>query len=204
MISDGFLAPRTPDELFELFVLIQTLKSMETVLSAHGPLRVTYGLVRSGGHAIALMEAADFSVEVWFDHSPGEAFSAFFDEAQYRYKEVLDCYEGLSGTARRPDILVSVVRNNVAKPIFVLIEAKCTAATSEYGRESLYKVLAYTKDFEDLWESSQTPKAILAFPAGVEPTDPDAWLRNDVAIVSNNIEDKLALMFEFLFNGAAS
>ena len=198
VISDGFLAPRTPDELFELFVLVQTLKSFETLLAVVGPLQVTYGLVRAGGQAIALMEAGDFSVEVWFDRSPDEAFSAFFKGAQYRYKEVLDCYEGLSGTARRPDVLVSIVRKNVAKPIFVLIEAKYTSATSEYGRESLYKVFAYTKDFEDLWDSKQTPKAILAFPSGVEPTDPEAWLRNDVVVISGDIEKKLRRVVSFL------
>jgi hypothetical protein len=78
-------------------------------------------------------------------------------------------YEGLSVSERRPDILV---RLYLASGIEhrVIVEIKETV-DAQYKRDSIYKAMAYLRDFSQLWDNvpDQSPRAILVFPDRIRP-----------------------------------
>lgn len=191
VLEGGWLAPKSPEDLFELYVLIKTLEAVQRLLEHRGPVKVAYGLVRPGGRAVAKFEGRDISAEVWFDRSPDEAFPDTFNEGTYVYGKLLDLYNGLTGAARRPDILVRIECPDFTMPAVLLVEAKCTLPDSEYGRDSLYKVIGYLSDFASLWNVHQKPKLALAFPKGVIPVHESEWLKEDIVVISDDLGTRL-------------
>ena len=93
--------------------------------------------------------------------------------------QIVAAHKGVTAQERRPDILVKFTTPYSERR--VLIEVKETEDPT-YMRDSVYKVLAYLRDFASLWEglAHQKPKAILVFPFGIKPDGPIS----DVALVS--------------------
>src|SRR5262245_16254633 len=120
-------------------------------------------------------------VEVYFDQSPATQLG--FSSA---YAAILGAYQGVRWSSRRPDIIVRICfAGDVVRTI--LFEAKNTVKDS-YKQSSVYKALAYLKDFEEVWEvdPDQKPKAVLVFPvpAAVAPKADESQLEVLLAVAA--------------------
>lgn len=194
MLAIGWLAPlvgKNTDQLFELFVLVSVINSVEEFVFSRSSLtkKSSYGLVRrDGSRLVAVIEGDNWIGEVGFNRSPENVFDA--DEAGSIYRTLINLYKGLSGTSRRPDVAVRIKCRGNSDEIRLIIEAKNTDPESNYGSDSVYKALGYLKDFQSIWQrTDHKPKIVLAFPYGIFPQDAmnEEWLNQDIAIISGDI-----------------
>jgi hypothetical protein len=151
------------------------LQLLETEFGFGPP--VAYGLIQRGRTSIAKFrdKSNDCTAEVYFDQAPSSAF-----RCRSEYLDTISAYTGITGQERRPDIMIKFSFESNQR--ILILEAKETSDPS-YMRDSVYKVLAYLKDFSKIWleHSSQSPKAILMFPAdiklrGAMNQEHDIWL----------------------------
>ncbi len=169
LLKKGWLAPVSSEDLFELYALILVMQAIERDLGFGEPYR--YGLIQRGRGAVATYRYPDSDVraEVHFDQVPSGIFGTASE-----YLHLIGSHSGVTGQERRPDIIVRF--RSGASERRVLIEVKETEDPA-YIRDSVYKVLAYLRDFAGIWEGlhQQLPKAIVLFPTGItskaEPSD---------------------------------
>jgi hypothetical protein len=174
LLHKGWLSPVSSDDLFELYVLILVMQALETEMGFGAP--ISYGLIQRGRSAVATFfdSARNMTAELYFDQVPSGIFKTASE-----YLKIVGAHKGVTAQERRPDILVKFTTPYGERR--VLIEVKETEDYA-YMRDSIYKVLAYLRDFASLWEGlvHQKPKAILVFPVGIKPDGPIS----DVALVS--------------------
>ncbi|MDF9407738.1 hypothetical protein L7E55_05090 [Pelotomaculum isophthalicicum JI] len=194
MLAVGWLAPllkRNTDYLFELFVLVSVINSVEEFVFSRSALtkKSRFGLVRrDGSRLVAIIEGDNWVGEVSFNRSPENLFDVGVTGSLY--KTLLNLYNGLSGTSRRPDVAVRIKVRENSKEIRLIVEVKNTEPESSYSSDSLYKAIGYLKDFESIWKmNDQKPKIVLTFPYGISPqyVNAEDWLNQDIAIISGDI-----------------
>lgn len=180
LLQKGWLEPISDDDLFELYALVLILVVLEHDLGLGAP---KPGLIRKGRKQVATFNPPSMGVcvEVYFDQSPATHLG--YSSA---YTGILNVYQGIQGSSHRPDIIVRIsFAGDVVRTI--LFEAKNTEA-GDYKRASVYKALAYLKDFEDVWEvdPGQRPKAVLIFPviAAVAPKSDETGLEVLLAVAT--------------------
>jgi hypothetical protein len=183
LLKKGWLEPIEEDDLFELYSLVVILVVLEHDV-ALGPPRP--GLIRKGRKQVATFNPPSMGirVEVYFDQSPAKHLG--YSSA---YSAILDAYQGIRGSSHRPDIIVRIIDFAGAVVRTILFEAKNTEKDS-YKRSSVYKALAYLKDFEEVWavDPGQRPKAVLVFPvgAGVAPKADESQLEVLLAVATQD------------------
>ena len=161
LLQAGWLEPVKTDDLFELYVLVVVLEVLETTLCFGLP--IEFGLIREGRNDVAHFKRPGDQLEarVFFDQSPAVRLNM-----PSEYMSLLSCYDGISGGHRRPDLFIQFVYADGTQRR-LLIEIKETD-DARYERDSVYKALAYLRDFAALWSGlEQHPKIILAFPNAV-------------------------------------
>jgi hypothetical protein len=84
-----------------------------------------------------------------------------------RYKQILNAYD-IDGSARRPDILLSAPGPRGA--LHLIIEVKLTD-DRDYIVESIYKVLGYLADFDQMFAGRPHPHGVLVVWGGVRSVD---------------------------------
>lgn len=164
LLQQGWLEPVRDDDLFELYTLVVLLDVIEQELEFGRPIR--YGLIRPNRAEVAVFHRALDGVKtgIYFDQSPTLIFSS-----RSEYKSLIADYNGITGAEHRPDIIACFQLPNGTEQR-LLVEVK-KSEDDQYKRDSVYKVLAYLRDFRDLWAGApdQAPKAVLVFPQGVTP-----------------------------------
>jgi len=168
LLARGWLSPVETDDLFELFVLILVLEVLEDEMGFG--VGQQYALIRAGRSHVAEYHhpGNGFRALVHFDQSPSAALS-LPPRKLSEYTSLLDDYTGVTGTERRPDILLRFIPpDGTVGERRVLLEVK-ESTDAQYKRDSVYKALAYLRDFGGLWNAGppQQPKAILMFPEKV-------------------------------------
>jgi hypothetical protein len=159
-LEGGWLQSTDEDKLFEVFVLGATLERV-FAFGDWDDFRITGGAVVRGDLK-AVARAKDLSIDVRFDSSMSTGSSG--------YLKIIGAYASLSGRARRPDIQLIVTRGQRTQ--HCLVEAKNADPTSDYARDSIYKVFGYLKDCSNLWAPADTfPHAILVLGNAVEPLE---------------------------------
>jgi hypothetical protein len=172
LLEKNWLEPLHLDDLFELYVLVLVLVVLEKDLGLGPP---KPGLIRRGRKQVAKFEppGQGIRVDVYFDQSPASQLGCSSE-----YAAVVGSYKGLRPGKHRPDVTLRIHPAG-APARTLLVEAKKTE-DDRYQRDSVYKVLAYLRDFKELWQGlpGQRPKGALVFPAsaGVEPTRDDTAL----------------------------
>ncbi len=196
LLSKGWIRPKIEEntnDLFELYTLISTISAIEQLLlHEDGEFHTKYNVVRPNGQPIiARIHSTNFTAEISYDRSPTHLFGK--EESASKYRKIIDLYDGISGNSRRPDVLLKIIKKGRTE-VKLIVEAKNTSALSTYASDSVYKALGYLNDYGQLWVSGQFPKVILSFPYGIEPKldKKDEWLKQEVAIVSGDIEEKLS------------
>ena len=177
MMSRGWLAPVTTEDLFELYGLILILDIIEKDLGLGSP--VSYGLIQRGRKEVATFCNADsfLRVNVYFDQVPSKIFGR-----TSRYVSLASRHHGFEAAERRPDLFIEIcVGDQLCR---VLVEFK-ESDNSNYMRDSLYKVFGYLLDFAEVWDDAAIngPRALLMFPSGVGP-DFIGEMPRDVVMVS--------------------
>lgn len=155
LLAVDWLEPVSDDDLFEMFALVTVVDVLAKEVGLGEP--VEYGLVVSGRKHVALFDDADGSVSVFFDMSIPATIGG-----RSRYSATVAEYEGVTGSERRPDILVC--RRSPAGTSTVLVEVK-RSDSERYISDSIYKMYGYLYDQQDLWTAdAPNPRAILLVP----------------------------------------
>lgn len=167
--QDRWLEPLLDEDLFELYALVRVLEELEDGLG-FSQVR-EYSLMREGReHVAVLADKAGQRVTVYAN----QGMQHLVRESEY--VAVLSEYVGFSKKHRQPDIVLRLQAPGIDR--IVLLEMK-HSAEGDYLRDGLYKVLAYLRDFKELWVGHHgRPKGILVIPepvvSKVATTDRDA------------------------------
>lgn len=163
LLAVGWLEPISDDDLFELYSLVLVLDVLSNELGLGAP--IEYGLMLRDRRHVAGFETPTGRIRVFFDQSPTTALGVIS-----RYAAVREAHQGLIGSERRPDILVTFDPSDVtAVPAQILIEVK-KSTDGRYLSDSIYKAFGYLYDFQSLWAPlHRNPKLILLVPEGVSP-----------------------------------
>jgi hypothetical protein len=201
----GWIGPLDDDALFELYVLIRSLRALEKMLCDDRPEQAVYNLITGGGDWIAQFTGTEWTATVHFNTAPHNAFENAIREGDYKYKNLLARYEG-TAAARRPDICVALTRRSDGFLLPILIEVKNVSLSSQYGRDSIYKVFGYLADFEKLWSGDRAdihPRAALVLREQVAANDQAAALLEEVVLVSPpNLIERLEEVFRAAIESA--
>jgi hypothetical protein len=199
--SSSYIYPSQKDKIFELYLLFETLIQIN---ESH---TTDWNKIKIGGgtQSVAEFISNDVKVIVSYDVSPPSAFS-WCDKSNLRYNNLFDTYRGISVSSRRPDILIEVKKPSGTVP--VLMEAKWTN-DENYIKDSMYKVLGYISDFEEVWGHDQVlngyPKAILFIEDGLDPRPGLSWenalFESEVGVLSyaGDSLNSLGKLFSRLF-----
>lgn len=182
----GWLGPLDEDDLFELYVLVRTLRALEGMLCHNRPEQAEYNLLTGSGDWIARFSGAEWDATVHFNTAPHNAFQTGFGESDYKYKNLLVLFDG-TAAARRPDICVTLTRKTDGFVLPMLVEVKNASLNSQYGRDSIYKMFGYLADFEKLWSGDRVvvrPRAVLVLRDQASPKNPSAALLEEVTLTS--------------------
>jgi hypothetical protein len=162
LVASGWLAPLDDNDLFELYVLVQTI---QILVNQMGFRAQDYGLIRRGRGAVAHLvhtnnAGEESTATVYFDQTVDSVARAVVS----RFPTLVRRYEGITGRSRRPDVAV-VLRSPGGATHTLLIEAK-RSSDEGYVRQSIYKMFAYLHDFAALWRDRtvDAPKLVLVFP----------------------------------------
>ncbi len=187
LLRVGWAAPVDDDDLFELYVLVLVLDLLEHELGFGEPYE--HGLILRNRKEVARFNGTGSvsGIDVYFDQNPATIF-----RLKSEYKTVMAAYEGVSGSAHRPDLTLRF-RLDDGRERRLLVEVKKTE-DDKYKRDSVYKVLGYLQDFRALWNdgAEQWPKAVLVFPRGVEAVAGTEHDERDLALVSSNQRERFA------------
>jgi len=176
LIQNNWFEPINDDDLFEIYVLICVLDILKDIYGEPEK----YSLIHSGRNEIVKFTNSKEEILVYFDQSPETYFNS-----KYFYSSIVRKYRGITGKPRRPDIAIRIRTPQQADRI-LLLEVKHTSDI-DYKNNSLYKAIAYLKDFEPIWlpAINQKPKIALVFSdKDIEPIDVASEEYDDIEIVS--------------------
>ena len=159
LLAVNWLEPLSDDDLFELFILAMTIEIVAVDFAFGDP--VEYGLVTANRGHIALFKKNGVSLRIFFDQSPSSAI-----DADDEYTSVIKRYVGVTGSARRPDILV--VTDNGMSRRTALLEVK-RSTDGRYISDSIYKVFGYLFDYRALVTTGDL-SGLLIVPEGISPS----------------------------------
>jgi len=186
VLSTGWLAPLSDDDLYEIYVLVRVLRALEARLAGNDPARIDYRLIGAGGTgALATFRSPEWIGHAFFDMAPHNTFNEIFSDSDYRYTSLLYEYGTASMSARRPDICIKLRRKSDGFTVPLIVEVKNTSLADQYGRDSIYKVLGYLSDCAKLWSAERRsirPKAALVLRDGVAPKDYDSSLAREIVL----------------------
>jgi hypothetical protein len=183
LLAVDWLEPVADDDLFELFVLVTIIDVLGDEV-AFGE-AAEYGLVVGGRRHVALFEQDWGTVSVHFDTS---ALAALGHRG--KYPDIVAEYDGVTGSERRPDIIVSAAPEDGSPRRVIFVEIK-RSDSDRYVSDGIYKVFGYLHDHQQLWPADQNnPRAILVIPGHVtkRPNSP----YREVAVVSGGDRSGLA------------
>lgn len=158
LLAVDWLEPVSDDDLFEMFALVTVVDVLSKEVGLGDP--VEFGLVTSGRRHVALFDSSEGPVTVFFDMSIRSTVGG-----RSQYSATVAEYEGVTGSERRPDIIVS--RKSDAGNDAVLVEVK-RSDSERYISDSIYKMYGYLYDHQTLWrKDAPDPRAILLVPGQI-------------------------------------
>jgi hypothetical protein len=191
LLLRGWIEPVSDDDLFELYILVMVLDVLEIEAGYGQPFQ--YGLIKSKRKEVARFRRAidGAEVDVYFDQSPKTILGT-----PSEYMNIINQYDRFGGNPHRPDILLRF-RLPSGTVRHLIIEVKQTN-DPKYMRESIYKTLAYLKDFADLWSGAATqhPKTILAFSEAMSRKRAATDTGRDLVIIAPGERARLASLLE--------
>jgi hypothetical protein len=158
LLAVSHVSPDDEDDLFELFVLVLVLDVLETELGLPAPIEA--GLVVPGRTYVARYQCGWGELRVYFDQAGP------LRGGESSYLKIVNGHSGLTGAHRRPDIVLEMVPQAGTMRRFLLIEAK-RSHSPEYLSDSVYKLLGYIRDFEEVQNGQQRPLALLVVPPSI-------------------------------------
>jgi hypothetical protein len=176
LLASDWLSPVSDDDIFELYALVLVLDLLERDLGLGSPTQL--GLAAPRREHIALFEAGEARVRVFFDQSP----QAILGIPSYQMA-ILDAHDGVQGAPRRPDVMI--VHESAEHRRVMFLEVKRTSDTG-YISDSVYKALGYILDFREIWSSHPSnPKIIVLFPEYIAPKSNVDLAQQEVVLASS-------------------
>lgn len=155
--ANGILKPINHDTLYEMYVLFATLSNLE----GNGWQRESVRLIGYGNGAVAHFRNGDKALRLFYQSLPPRfAKHSLYTKLMRNYN--------IDVNLRRPDILLEFTDASMSEH-YVLVEVKLTQ-DKLYILESVYKGLAYLKDFEGNFEAKPKPNVLLVVWNGIEGT----------------------------------
>ncbi|MHA0331267.1 hypothetical protein [Sphingomonas melonis] len=182
LLAVGWLEPLNDDDLYELYALVLVLDILEEDLGLGAPVKID--LVRPGRREIAVFEAGDRTVSVFFDQS----FSGIVGRPA-RYETTTASTPGLSSYPRRPDIIIAGLNQSGQIDRTVLLEVKNTSDPT-YVAESIYRGFGYLHDFQDAGTFAADQVNCVLLVNGVVGTQPAAY--RDLTVITSAMRGELA------------
>lgn len=182
LLAVGWLEPLNDDDLYELYALILVLDILEEDLGLGAPVKID--LVRPGRREIAMFEADDRTVSVFFDQS----FSGIVGRPA-RYETTTASTPGLSSYPRRPDIIIAGADRAGRIDRTILLEVKNTSDPT-YVAESIYRCFGYLHDFQDTGTFVNDQANCILLVNGVIGTRPATY--RDLTVVTSAMRGELA------------
>ncbi len=182
LLAVGWLEPLNDDDLYELYALILVLDILEEDLGLGAPIRID--LVRPGRREIAMFEAGDRTVSVFFDQS----FSGIVGRPA-RYENTTASTPGLSSYPRRPDIIIAAADPMGRIDRTVILEVKNTSDPT-YVAESIYRGFGYLHDFQDAGTFAADQINCVLLVNGVIGAQPAT--HRDLTVITSDMRSELA------------
>lgn len=129
LISNQILEPIDNNDLYELYVFFRLVSRLP-----HDD-KLKLGLLRKGNDY-----AASYNDEIFIHY---QNIPQDFKNNSL-YKDILSNYN-LNGTLKRPDVIIEFKQNN--ESYYRIVEVKRATNENNYIYDSIYKVIAYYKDF---------------------------------------------------------
>jgi hypothetical protein len=186
LLAVGWLEPLDDDDLYELYGLVLVLDILEEDLGLGAPVKID--LVRPGRREIAVFEAGDRTVSVFFDQS----FSGIVKRAA-RYETTTASTPGLSSYPRRPDIVIAAADPTGRVDRTILLEVKNTSDPT-YVAESIYRCFGYLHDFQDAGTFAADQINCILLINGVIGAQPAEHC--DLTVVTSHMREHLAKVLE--------
>lgn len=159
LLAVNWLRPVNENDLFELFGLVLCLDVIADELAFGAAEEL--GLVMRGRRSVASFRTASHTVKVYFDQNPNGVLGGVS-----RFATIVSDHEGLAPSVHRPDILI-VVETGKSRSV-ALIDMK-NSADPTYIDDSVYKMMGYLYDFQDLAGVNWRLRGVLIFPSGFRP-----------------------------------
>jgi hypothetical protein len=169
LMASTYLMPLSNDSVFELFVLMKVLQAAEVE-----------GWQLSQIRAIGALKAPVFRLS-----RPDATCTIFYQHTPEALKEASDYLEMFRGTGiptavRRPDIVIGI--HGATSEWLGLVEVKRSSSQS-YISDGIYKCLGYLRDFADVVDAQEGPKAVLVAWGGVKPL---YRTNNEISVLTAN------------------
>jgi hypothetical protein len=188
-VMKGWLRSVDDERILELFALSQAIRVLHSSRQ-WDQFDLDFGKGGSLGSLIVSARNSTIASTIRFDVSPDEPGN---------YKWVINRYSGIDGRGRRPDLIISTTVGNARRTTF--IEVKATKPNSQYGRDSIVKVLGYLKDYETVWKLESEiayPRCLLLYADNVYPnTSREFRFQEDELVLSdaNSFQADLSELF---------
>lgn len=157
-LMQGWLRAEDDERLLELFALSVAIRTLREIKNWSN-FSLDFGRRGSLGSMTVTARDTDATTRISFDRSP---------ETGGNYAWILARYSGIDGRGRRPDLTIETTTHQARRTTF--IEVKATEPNSQYGRDSIVKVLGYLKDFENTWDHENEidyPRCVLLYAKGI-------------------------------------
>lgn len=151
MLAQRVLEPLRRDDLYELWVLFQSINLLEK----QGWKRLEIGLIGSDRGFSAVFQRGAQRIRFHFQQLPKPLHEAS------EYRDLMDKY-GLGPSVRRPDI---IIEREGGQPGYLIIEVKRSQSRS-YIADGAYKLIGYLSDFAKGLQTSGPTQGILVVWAG--------------------------------------
>lgn len=186
LLSVNWLEPVSDDDLFELYILVLVIDVLSSDLGL-GSVQ-EFGLVAAGRRHVAKFDSPKGDVSVFFDLSMRAILGS-----RGRYSKLVSDYDGVSGSERRPDIVVMRKSpGEYARPLVALVEVK-RSESETYISDSIYKAFGYLHDYQSIWQDMPfLPRIVLAVPGPVSIKVGRPYL--EVGVVSGDDRESLSRM----------
>lgn len=170
IVETQLLKPASDDTLYELYTFFKLVDKLEVK---------ELGLLMPKNNYAVLGYYGDCEVKIYYQEIPNDDFS------YSKYKEIFKNYD-IDVNLRRPDILIEF------NDSYRIVEVKRTS-NPNYIRDSVYKVLGYLNDFNQVKFSKNTPGVIIVWD-GINITNRYAFSNEILILTKNEFIDKLDMI----------
>ena len=178
LVEKQLLKPASDDTLFELFIFFELVDMLP---------EPSLGLIMKNNDYSAKSTIGDVDIKIYYQNLPKDEFT----NEKSDYKNIFKNYD-INVNRRRPDLLLEFEKDE--KKYYRIVEVKRTSS-KKYIKDSVYKVLGYLNDFEEISFTKNIPGVIVCW-GGVKMTDiPNAFDQDILILNKEDFSENILELF---------